>query len=285
MPKEEETDPQKDAMTGPFEGDAQEGLMPEATAGADTETETVETEETTTEEPTDTETETEDSKEDVLAKYGLERYGTVDGALAGVQEKDRYIDELKQGSVQMRQVLDSYTQPRPEKRERLDFDATDDPDAAMQRAGYVRADQLQPSFARVDQRQAQTEARLDRMMLAQTVSQYTELKDVALVLQSGREPELGTNKLWDAMNLAFKSVPGLQNVDNAQLIPILFDVAQKRLGTPPAVETVTEEKKQRASTTSTGRGKTRISSETPDFTKMTEKEIFDWHEKRGLIDG
>lgn len=294
MPEEEEkrTDPQKAEMLGRGDPDAEAAIAAATAAESDTDTETDAPEGTPPEEAPDTETETDEgSEQSVLTKYGLDRYGTVDAALAGIQEKDRFIDELKEGGRQMREVLKSYTkQPAPteERPEPLDFNADVDPDAALQKAGYVRQDQVQPSFARVDERLAQTEGYLQRMAFADAVGQFDELKDVVPQLRTGQLPIPGRNKLWDEMGRVYQSAPGLQAVDPSQIVPILYDAAQKRMGAPPAVAPVSAEKKRGATTTSAGRreaGLPYLSDGTPDFNdeKWTDTKIYNWHEERDLI--
>lgn len=290
MPDETTGDPNKETMLEPKEGDAAE-LLP-TTGGyedsdkptPDTETETVEADTETAE--ADTETDTGDDNPDaaLLREHGIDAtYKTIPSALAGVREKDRYIEQLRTGNQQLRDTLSQAYENRPRQSPLQTEDVAEqfanDPEAALRNMGYVSREQITPLVNQIKT----VQAKLERQDFIGAVEQYDDLKDVGLHLRSrGVPPARGVSPIWDAMDDIYQNSPSLAG-NMADLIPLLYDTAKSRLSTGAKVSEVSDNAKRGASTTSGGRGARRPSSGEPDFDKMSELEILNWHKDKGLV--
>ena len=88
--------------------------------------------------------------------------------------------------------------------------------------------------------------------------------------------------MWDAMDDLYRNSPSLSSANMTDLIPVLYSAAKQQLSSTP-IDKVSDDKKRGASTTSKGRGSRPKKGDVPDFNDMTEKQIFDWHQERGLV--
>lgn len=301
MPDEKEQgDPNKDTMTTPGEGDASEMLptvggyedSDEPTPDTETETAKTDTKEETVSADTETETGDDDPELAQLREYGLDvTYKNVPAALAGIKEKDRYIEEQRvthreqlAANQQLRDTLQRAYENRPAAEPRSSEDVAElfatDPEAALQKMGFVNREQIAPFIRQVQS----VQTRLEHQAFVGAVGQYDDLKDVKAHLQArGVPPDRGVSPMWDAMDDIYRNSPSLSGADMIDLIPILYDAAKSRLTTGAKVDKVPDSKKRGASTTSGGRGTRRPSGDQPDWDNMTEQEIFDLHKEAGLI--
>lgn len=300
MPEDEKEqgDPNKETMITPGEGDASEmlpsvggyGDSEEPTPDTETETAKADTEDETAKDDTETDTGEDDPELAQLQEYGLDvTYKSVPAALAGIKEKDRYIEEQRvmhreqlAANQQLRDTLQrAYGdhQPAAVSEDMGELFATD-PEKALQKMGFVNREQITPFIQKVQS----VQARLEHQAFVGAVGQYDDLKDVKAHLQTrGVPPDRGVSPMWDAMDDIYRNSPSLSGADMIDLIPILYDAAKSRLTTGAKVSKVPASKKRGASTTSGGRGGRRPSGDEPDWDNMTEQEIYDLHKEKGLI--
>jgi hypothetical protein len=293
MPDEEQGDPNKETMLEPGEGDAA-GLLPSVGGydDSDADDKTPDTEPATAEgDKSDADTGTDTGDDDDNPDLALLRdneldktYKTVPAALAGLREKERYIEQQRRDNDTLRQTLRQAYENRQAEREPMGSNEdlaelfTTDPEAALRRMGYVNREQINPL---VNQLQT-VQARLEHQAFVGAVGQYEDLKDVAAVFRAGRQPEPGASALWDAMDNIYRSSPSLQAANMTDLIPLLHSAAVQHLS-GATVNKVSDSRKRGASTTSAGRGARRAKGGQPDWDNMTEEEILNLHKEAGLI--
>ncbi len=266
---------------------------------ADTETETVETKDEPEEKPeekpeesTDTETETADDPEKPVDEYqkrfdelGLSRqYTSAAEALERVPDTNRYLDSLEKANKAQQQEIGrlqaiekGQLKPRPTAEELAQRLETD-PEGAIADAGFVRTENLEAAMTRLDQ----VELRQRQQDIAGVISQYPELESIASAYRVGREPVVGTNKLWDAMNQKIKDYPGLETAPYHTILAVLYPLVKEQAAVKvPPVTKIPGTKKEEATTTG---GASRLAaSDQPDYSTMSTEEIYQDYQKRGMI--
>ena len=202
--------------------------------------------------------------------------------LERARDANVYIDQLQKANDNQRAQLEALKIQQPtatpeELRDQFD----NDPSAAMKQAGFAETTQvesLKTEVAALRQHQLRQEVAAD-------VAVYPELQNVVPAIRLGRNPVPGTNAIWDEINREALLYPGIEQAGLAGVLKLFYPRAKARIDAKkrPAVDTVSDEKKAGANTTTPKptRGK---STEKVDFDKMTSDEILAHYKKEGKVD-
>lgn len=302
-------DPMKQEMLGPIadpempepddneqEPEETQGMLPDKPDDAeppDTETETGE------EKPSpDTETETDEEEPsadaELLSEFGLDKkYKSVGEALRSIPERDTYVGRIENSERELRKLLQQVAVERTQgqqgnRDERLSREDLaelweSDPDRALREMGYVHKEDVQ----RIEQKLQTFEQQRAVDTIVGATERLDGLEDVAKHMRArGEPPQPGSNALWDRMDSIFQQRPALQHIPQHEAIELCYDIAKTQMAQErkPDVDPVSQKKKLGASTTSRSSGRGKAKGDVPDFSNMTEKQIYAWYKERDLID-
>jgi len=247
--------------------------------------------ETAQEKPADTETETGelDEEQQLLARYGLhKRFKSLDDVLASVPEHNKRNEELRQENYQIRQTLNQINERLAQQEqgpaEEVDNDTFIDllstnPQEAMRKLKLVDESQLIPVIQTLQSVVA--ENNWSKTVNSIATIDDPDAKEISKIMQTtGRFPSVGDNPLYDDMYQVYVSRPGLRNVPQNELMPLLYDLVRGNNPGKTKVEPVSATRKQRASTSKSKVTQAGI----PNFNRMSAEEIRNWAAAHDLID-
>lgn len=272
-------------------------------------------EEEESEEESDTETETAPKKETdkaLLKKAGLDKqFKSLTELVSRVPEMNRQIEQsgeqlrmsnsLNRALIARLEALEGRAERQPPaKKEPLDKEAfrqklDDDPEGAFEeissRLGYVKKDQLDS----LESTLSKTEQTAAYAQIAAAVADIPGCAGVAKKIAAGEPAPPSMSPQWEAMVKELARIKSgehpvlprsVAKLPDVELLPILWDQVKAKFGKEgkPPVGKVPAQKKANAQSDS-GKGSrtaARTSGTEPDFSKMSAKEIFEWHKKRGL---
>jgi len=225
--------------------------------------------------------EVETGHPDLMKELGLDkRYKTPEDALRAMSEKDRYIEQQRAEfqrisalNEQLARAFNEKTKPPEPSQEEWSEEFGRDPVAAMEKAGFVRAEKLQPLTNEVQN----TRQRLFFQEVASAVSAHEDLTDISHYIASGQEPPRGINATWDRMT-ELQTTMGVTGRDPKVTIDLLHRLATQDETKPQRVGP-----REKTSATTSSRGRNPGKEEIPDFSKMSADEQYDWFKERGLV--
>lgn len=212
------------------------------------------------------------------------QYGSSDQALRATAEQRRYIEGQRTENRELRQLLQDAVAKKPatESQTATDFveGLSEHPDETLQKAGYVKVDDVQPIIERVKG----LEADYQKQTVVSSLNQHDDLVDIADHFhRTGAYPAATKNSIWNAMMAELDQRPGFRKMPIPDAIDALHALVQ---GKPnPPVSPVSDRKKAGASTASRGRKPaTGSPGAPPDFSGKSWQEMRTWFKENNMID-